>query len=53
VGRSKEFNKSTVKPIVVNDSRFGLRRLFLNAQERPRVGLYSKPGKGTRGESAN
>lgn len=53
VARSKEFKKSNIKPIVVNDSRFGLRRLFLNAQERPRIGLYAKPGRGQRGESAN
>lgn len=53
VARSKEFGKATIKPLVVKDSRFGLRRLFLNAQERPRIGLYAKPGRGQRGESAN
>lgn len=53
VARSKEFSKANIKPLVVKDSRFGLRRLFLNAQERPRIGLYAKPGRGQRGESAN
>lgn len=53
VARSKEFNKANPKPLIIKDSRFGLRRLFLNAQERPRIGLYAKPGRGQRGESAN
>ena len=53
MARSKEFKKSTIKPLVVKDSRFGIRRLFINAQERPRTASYAKPGRGQRGESAN
>lgn len=53
VARSKEFKKSTIKPLMVKDSRFGIRRLFINAQERPRTASYAKPGRGQHGESAN
>jgi hypothetical protein len=46
--RGYEFSKGMVKPIIIKDSRFGVRRLFLNTQERPRIGVYKKPGRGQR-----
>lgn len=51
--RKDEFKKAVVKPVVFNDSRFGIRRLFINKQERPRVAMYRQPGKGVNGESQN
>lgn len=53
VARNKEFKKSTTRPLVVKDSRFGIRRMFINAQERPRTASYAKPGRGQNGESSN
>lgn len=51
--RKNEFTKAVVKPVTFNDSRFGIRRLFLNKQERPRVAMYRQPGRGQNGESQN
>lgn len=51
--RKNEFKKAVVKPVVFNDSRFGIRRLFLNKQERPRIAMYRQPGKGVNGEHQN
>lgn len=51
--RKKEFTDSVVKPVTFNDSRFGIRRLFLNKQERPRIAMYRQPGKGVKGEHQN
>lgn len=53
MARNKEFEEATPQPLVVKDSRFGLRKLFLNVKERPRVKSYSKPGRGQQGESSN
>jgi hypothetical protein len=49
----KEFKNSTSKPLVIKDSRFGIRRLFVNSQERPRIATYSEPGRGQNGEHQN
>ena len=51
--RKKEFKKEIQKPITLSDSRFGIRRLFTNTQERPRIAMYRTPGKGVQGESQN
>jgi hypothetical protein len=51
--RRVEFANGAPKPIVVNDSRFGIRRIFINKQERPRIGVYMNPGRGPNGESQN
>lgn len=51
--RKQTFKESLVKPITVNDSRFGIRRLLLNTQERPRIKGYTRPGRGQNGESQN
>ena len=53
MSKKKEFKNAVAKPITVNDSRFGIRRMFLNTQERPRIGMYMNPGKGPNGESQN
>jgi hypothetical protein len=52
--RSSEFKVANAKPIIVNDSRFGLRKLFINENEKPSIGgVYAIPGKGPNGESQN
>jgi hypothetical protein len=52
--RKQEFDNAVHKPIIVNDSRFGLRKFFLNENEKPRIGgIYASPGKGPNGESQN
>jgi hypothetical protein len=51
--RKKEFKKAVPKPITFKDSRFGIRRMFINTQERPRVATYRTPGKGVNGEHQN
>ena len=53
MSKKKEFKNAVAKPVVVNDSRFGIRRLFLTKQERPRIGNYMNPGRGPNGESQN
>ena len=52
--RKHEFENAVDKPIVVNDSRFGLRQFFINENEKPSIGgVYAIPGKGPNGESQN
>jgi hypothetical protein len=52
--RSSEFSGAVDKPIVVNDSRFGIRKLFINENEKPSIGgVYAMPGQGPNGESQN
>jgi hypothetical protein len=52
--RKDEFENAIDKPIFVNDSRFGLRKFFLNENEKPSIGgVYAIPGKGPNGESQN
>ena len=53
VKRRKEFAESNSKPITVNDSRFGLRKFFINTNERPSIKGYSEPGRGVNGEHQN
>lgn len=43
--RKKEFAKAVFKPIQINDSRFGLRKLYLNTKDVPSVESYAQPGK--------
>lgn len=47
--RKESFKKAVIKPITINDSRFGVRRLFINKQERPRIAMYKSPAKDTKG----
>jgi hypothetical protein len=44
--RKKEFKQQGPKEVNIKDARFGIRRLFLNSQERPRVAQYMEPGRG-------
>jgi hypothetical protein len=49
-----EFHNAVPKPVVINDSRFGIRKFFFNQKEEPSIGgIYSTPGKGPNGESQN
>ena len=52
--RKAEFENANAKPIIVNDSRFGIRKFFINENETPSIGgVYAIPGKGPNGESQN
>jgi hypothetical protein len=51
--RKATFKETLVKPLTVNDSRFGIRRMFLSTQERPRIKGYTSAGRGQNGESQN
>lgn len=51
--RKKEFDNAVHKPITIRDSRFGIRQLFTNTKEKPRIATYRLPGKGVNGESQN
>lgn len=52
--RKYEFENANAKPITVNDSRFGIRKFFINENETPSIGgVYAIPGKGPNGESQN
>lgn len=51
--RRKEFQEGNPQPITVNDSRFGIRKFFLDPNERPSIKGYSEPGSGVNGEHQN
>lgn len=53
MNRTAEFKQVLVKPAKYIDSRFGIRNLFLNKQERSRTAKYATPGKGPNGEHQN
>lgn len=53
VSRKKEFTQNEPEEVTISDSRFGIRRLFINRQERPRIATYSTPGRGPNGEHQN
>jgi hypothetical protein len=41
----KEFKKEALfKPAQVNDTRFGIRRIYLNQNEKPSIPSYMDPG---------
>jgi len=53
MNRKKEFKQPKIEKVTIKDSRFGVRRMFLNTQERPRIATYKTPGKGVQGEHLN
>jgi len=53
MSKKKEFKNAVAKPVTINDSRFGIRRLFLTKQERPRIATYMNAGRGPNGEHQN
>lgn len=48
--RVKAMQQAVAKPKTIKDSRFGLRKTFLNPNESPRIGVYMNPGRGPNGE---
>jgi hypothetical protein len=50
--RKKAFKEGNPRPVVVNDSRFGIRKLSLNDTEKAKEGVYFNPGRGASGESS-
>ena len=53
VKRKESFKEPLAKPITIKDSRFGIRRMFLTSQERPRIAQYRNAGRGPNGEHQN
>jgi len=53
MSRKKSFTKAVARPITVKDSRFGLRKRFMNDNEAPSIFTYPTPGKGPNGEHQN
>jgi len=52
-GRSKAFKGEPFKQVKIKDSRFGLRKMYLNENEKPSVFTYQNPGRGANGESSS
>ena len=48
--RVKEMQTAVFRPMVVKDSRFGIRKAFFNTNESPRIATYMNPGRGPNGE---
>jgi hypothetical protein len=44
--RVTEFKKPLFKPAQVNDTRFGIRRIYLNQNEKPQTFSYADPAPG-------
>ena len=53
MSRKKEFQPPKSKELSIRDSRFGLRKMFLNDNEKPSIAVYGTPGKGPNGEHQN
>ena len=51
--RKKVFKSAVAKPLTVRDSRFGLRKMYLNPNESPSIAVFNTPGKGINGEHQN
>jgi hypothetical protein len=50
LSRLKEFKGLTQHKLInIKDSRFGMRRLYINKEERPSVNSYMNPGRGWHG----
>ena len=49
MNRAKEFTYIQPKLITVRDSRFGLRKLYLNDKEKPSIKGYMNPGRAYHG----
>ena len=48
--RADSFSTAVDKPLVIKDSRFGIRTMPNNKTEVPSIFSYSSPGKGANGE---
>jgi hypothetical protein len=42
---NKEFKAANFKQVTVKDSRFGIRKINLNMDERPSILTYNNPGR--------
>ena len=43
--RTKSFKQDIYKPVTISDARFGIRRIFLNTQDKPSIKTYKNPGR--------
>lgn len=54
MNRAREFNLAAFPtPLEIKDFRFGLRRMYLNENDKPSIFTYDTPGRGVRGEHQN
>jgi hypothetical protein len=53
MNRNTHFGQAVAEPMVVNDSRFGVRELVYNKNQEATTFSYSSPGKGPNGEHQN
>ena len=51
-GRNKAFKGDTFKQVTIKDSRFGIRKMYLNEKEKPSIFTYPNSGRGANGESS-
>ncbi len=42
---NKDFRKAMPKPTIIKDSRFGIRKFYLNPNEKPSIFVYNNPGR--------
>ena len=49
MSRVQEFTYAQPKLITVRDSRFGLRKIYLNDKEKPSIKSYMNPGRAYHG----
>ena len=47
--RSAEFKSTQFKPAQISDSRFGIRKIYLNKNESPSIFSYANPGRAWHG----
>lgn len=47
--RKAVFNETRTRPAQISDSRFGLRKIYLNDNEIPSVFSYANPGRAWHG----
>jgi len=43
---NKDFKAGIPKPTIIKDSRFGIRKIYLNPNEKPSILVYNNPGRG-------
>jgi hypothetical protein len=47
IKRSTEFKKEAkYNPVQINDTRFGIRKIYLNQNEKPQTFSYANPNRG-------
>lgn len=53
MNRVAQFFSAVAPPLIIRDSRFGIRKMPNNKNEVPSIFSYSSPGSGANGEHQN